>query len=90
MRRRRQESRWIHRWSRWLVAGIAAVGTLGTGYLTITKLMGGGACPTEGCDRVLSSPWGTVFGLPLTLFGCLAYGTMQTASGADQILYPRD
>ena len=76
MRRRRQESRWIHRWSRWLVAGIAAVGTLGTGYLTITKLMGGGACPTEGCDRVLSSPWGTVFGLPLTLFGCLAYGTM--------------
>lgn len=76
MRRRRQESRWIHRWSRWLVAGIALIGALGTGYLTIAKLTGGGACPTEGCDRVLSSPWGTVFGLPLTLFGFLAYGTM--------------
>ncbi|MGB3135860.1 MAG: vitamin K epoxide reductase family protein [Nodosilinea sp.] len=76
MRRRRQESRWIHRQSRLLVAGLAAVGALGTGYLTISKLTGGGACPTEGCDRVLSSPWATVFGLPLTLFGCLAYGTM--------------
>ncbi|HSM81412.1 MAG TPA: vitamin K epoxide reductase family protein [Nodosilinea sp.] len=76
MRRRRQESSWMHRWSRWLVAGIAAAGALGTGYLTVAKLTGGGACPTEGCDRVLSSPWGTVFGLPLTLFGFLAYGTM--------------
>lgn len=76
MGRRRQESRWIHRWSRWLVAGIALLGALGTGYLTIAKLTGSGACPTEGCDRVLSSPWGTVFGLPLTLFGFLAYGTM--------------
>ncbi|PZO42547.1 MAG: hypothetical protein DCF17_08350 [Shackletoniella antarctica] len=76
MRRRRQESRWIHRWSRWLVAGIALIGALGTGYLTLGKLLGDGTCPTEGCDRVLSSPWGTVFGLPLTLFGFLAYGTM--------------
>ena len=76
MRRRRQESRWIHRWSRWLVAGIALMGALGTGYLTLGKLTGNGTCPTEGCDRVLSSPWGTVFGLPLTLFGFLAYGTM--------------
>jgi uncharacterized membrane protein/glutaredoxin len=76
MRRRRQESRWIHRWSRWLVAGIALVGALGTGYLTLGKFFGDGTCPTEGCDRVLSSPWGTVFGLPLTLFGFLAYGTM--------------
>ncbi|WP_026072831.1 vitamin K epoxide reductase family protein [Nodosilinea nodulosa] len=77
MRGRRQESRWIHRWSRWLVAGIASVGALGTAFLTIDKLTGGGgACPTEGCERVLSSPYATVFGLPLTLFGFLAYATM--------------
>jgi uncharacterized membrane protein len=76
MRRRRQESRWIHRWSRRLVAGIASVGALGTAYLTLAKLMGGSACPTEGCDRVLSSPYATIFGLPLTLFGFLAYVTM--------------
>jgi len=76
MGRRRQESRWIHRWSRQLVAGIASVGMLGTAYLTIVKLMGGEACPTEGCDRVLSSPYATVFGLPLTVYGFLAYTTM--------------
>jgi uncharacterized membrane protein len=76
MGRRRQESRWIHRWSRRLVAGIASIGMLGTAYLTIVKLMGGAACPTEGCDRVLSSPYATVFGLPLTVYGFLAYATM--------------
>ncbi|MGF1568280.1 MAG: vitamin K epoxide reductase family protein [Nodosilinea sp.] len=76
MGRRRQESRWIHRRSRMLLAGIASVGALGTAYLTATKLLGGAACPTQGCDRVLSSPYATVFGLPLTLFGCLAYLTM--------------
>jgi uncharacterized membrane protein len=76
MGRRRQESRWIHRWSRRFVAGIASVGMLGTAYLTIVKLMGGEACPTEGCNRVLASPYATVFGLPLTVYGFLAYTTM--------------
>ncbi len=76
MGRRRQESRWIHRWSRPLVAGIASIGMFGTAYLTIVKLMGGSACPTEGCDRVLSSAYATVFGLPLTLYGFLAYTSM--------------
>ncbi|MFH7242105.1 MAG: vitamin K epoxide reductase family protein [Spirulina sp.] len=76
MRRRRQESRWIHRRSRWLLAGIAALGAVETAYLTITKLMGSDACPTEGCDRVLNSPYATIFGLPLTLFGFLGYAAM--------------
>lgn len=73
MGRRRQESRWIHRWSRWLLVGIAGLGAIETAYLTVIKLMGNGACPTEGCDRVLSSPYAEVFGLPLTLFGFLGY-----------------
>jgi uncharacterized membrane protein len=76
MRRRRQESRWIHRRSRWLLGGIAALGSLETAYLTIMKLTGSDACPTEGCDLVLSSPYATVFGLPLTLFGFLGYAAM--------------
>jgi uncharacterized membrane protein len=76
MRRRRQESRWIHRRSRWLLAGISALGAVETAYLTITKLVGGDACPTEGCDRVLNSPYATIFGLPLTLFGFLGYAIM--------------
>jgi uncharacterized membrane protein/glutaredoxin len=76
MRRRRQESRWIHRRSRWLLAGIAALGAIETAYLTVIKLAGGDACPTEGCDRVLSSPYATVFGVPLTVFGFLGYAAM--------------
>ncbi|MEO0535188.1 MAG: vitamin K epoxide reductase family protein [Cyanobacteria bacterium P01_A01_bin.123] len=76
-RRRRQEKRWIHHWSRPLIAAIAAVGGLGTTYLTVVKFMGGSAaCPTSGCDRVLSSPYAQLFGIPLTLFGALAYLSM--------------
>jgi uncharacterized membrane protein len=71
---RRRPTPWIHRWSRPIIGAIAACGALLTAYLTIVKLTGGSAaCPTEGCDRVLNSPYASVFGLPLTLFGCLAY-----------------
>ncbi|MFZ4640335.1 MAG: vitamin K epoxide reductase family protein [Nodosilinea sp.] len=76
MRRRRQESRWIQRQARPLLTVIAALGTLETAYLTIIKLTGAQACPTEGCERVLASPYATVFGLPLSLFGFLGYLTM--------------
>jgi uncharacterized membrane protein/glutaredoxin len=85
-RRRRQEARWIHRWSRGLISGIAATGALGTAYLTIVKLMGGSACPTEGCDRVLSSPYATVFGIPLTVYGFLAYATMLALAAAPLVI----
>lgn len=75
-RRRRQETLWIHKWSRPIIGAIAAVGALGTGYLTITKLMQTSAACLAGCDKVLNSAWAEVFGLPLTLFGCLAYLSM--------------
>lgn len=59
------------------MAGIASVGAAVTGYLTIVKLTGNStACPTNGCDMVLSSPYATVLGLPLALFGFLAYASM--------------
>lgn len=75
--RRKRSIPWIHRWSRLLMAGIASVGAAVTGYLTVTKIAGGSAaCPTSGCNVVLSSPYATVFGLPLTLFGFLAYASM--------------
>ncbi len=69
---------WIHRTSRRLIAATAAVGALTTGYLTIEKLTGGSAAciaqtGIKGCNDVLSSPWATVFGQPLALFGFLAY-----------------
>lgn len=75
MRKRSQP--WIRQKSRFIIAAIAAVGAVITAYLTITKLAGGSAaCPTEGCDKVLSSPYAEVFGLPLALFGFLAYVAM--------------
>jgi uncharacterized membrane protein len=78
---RRRSTPWIHKWSRILIAAIAALGALTTGYLTIEKLTGrSAACVAQagakGCNDVLSSPWGTVFGQPLALFGFLAYISM--------------
>jgi uncharacterized membrane protein len=86
---RRRSTPWLHRWSRLIIAAIAAAGALGTGYLTITKLAGGeAACPTSGCDQVLSSPYATVFGLPLTLFGFLAYATVGALAIAPLLIKP--
>lgn len=74
---RRRQTPWIHRNSRYLIAAIAALGALNTGYITATRLFGGAtACPTKGCELVLSSNYATVFGLPLSLFGLLAYLTV--------------
>ena len=75
--KRKRSIPWIHRWSRSLMAGIASVGAAITGYLAIVKLTGNAtACPTNGCDLVLTSSYATVFGLPLALFGFLAYASM--------------
>ncbi len=75
--KRKGSTPWIHRWSRPIIAGIATIGAVGTGYLTAVKLtQGTAACPTSGCDVVLSSPYATVFGLPLSLFGFLGYLSM--------------
>ncbi|MCL6434926.1 MAG: vitamin K epoxide reductase family protein [Leptolyngbyaceae cyanobacterium HOT.MB2.61] len=74
---RRRSTPWIHRWSRHLIGAIAILGAINTGYLTISKLTSTEtACPTQGCDQVLASPYATVFGLPLALFGLLAYVAM--------------
>jgi uncharacterized membrane protein len=78
---RRRSTPWIHKWSRPLIAAIAGFGALTTGYLTIEKLTGGSAAcvaqaGVKGCNDVLSSPWATVLGQPLALFGFLAYSSM--------------
>ncbi|MEC4813924.1 MAG: vitamin K epoxide reductase family protein [Scytonema sp. PMC 1069.18] len=76
---RRRSIPWIHRWSRTIIGAIAILGALTTGYLTVVKLtQGNAACPTNSCDLVLSSEYATVFGLPLALFGFLAYAGMAT------------
>ena len=83
---RRRSIPWIHRWSRPIIGAIAAVGAILTGYLTVVKLSGSqvAGCTAKAaeavgsCDAVLSSPYAVVFGLPLALFGCLAYVGMGT------------
>lgn len=81
--RRKRSLPWIHRWSRPLIGAIAIAGAILTAYLTITKLLGGEVtCSVEGaggsCGDVLNSPYAEVFGLPLSLFGCLGYLAMAT------------
>lgn len=87
MIRRRRSTPWIQRWSRPIIGVIAILGAIVTAYLTITKLAGGEvACvASEGaeaaiasCKDVLNSRYATVFGLPLSLFGLLAYLSMAT------------
>ncbi len=74
---RRRQTPWLHRWSRVLIAIIAGLGMIVTGYLTIHAFGDQSvACPTTDCDVVLSSPWAKIFGLPLALFGFLAYSGM--------------
>lgn len=80
--RRRRSLPWIYRWSRPLIGAIAIAGAILTAYLTFTKLFGSvpvcsaEAVTTGGCGGVLNSPYAEVFGLPLSLFGCLAYVSM--------------
>ena len=77
---RKRSLPWIYRWSRPIIGAIAIAGAILTAYLTITKLMGGEVeCSADGgasCSGVLNSEYATVFGLPLSLFGCLAYISM--------------
>ena len=68
----------MHRWSRPLLGACAIIGALETAFLTIAELTGSAAavCPTSGCKEVLSSPYATVLGQPLTLVGSIGYSTM--------------
>ena len=87
--RRKRSSPWIHRQSRFIIAIVATLGAVITGYLAAVKLAGGtAACPIEGCDKVLSSPYATVFGLPLALFGFLAYSSMAGMAVSPWLLNP--
>ncbi len=82
---RRRSTPWIHRWSRWLIGAIAIAGAILTAYLTVVKLqhgdvgcLVGGSGSSSSCNDVLNSRYGEVFGLPLSLFGFLAYVAMGT------------
>lgn len=89
MSRRSRRTPWLHRWSRYIITAIACIGAIVTGWLTYEKLTGGAAaCPTEGCTQVLSSPYAEVFGIPLTIFGFLAYASMGIMAIAPTLVNP--
>ncbi|MEG4963318.1 MULTISPECIES: vitamin K epoxide reductase family protein [unclassified Microcoleus] len=87
---RRRSTPWIHRWSRTVIGAIAAIGVVETAYLTIAKFTTGSViCPTSGCDKVLNSPYATVFGtVPLSLLGCLAYLSIAILAFAPKAVNP--
>jgi uncharacterized membrane protein len=86
---RKRSTPWIYQKSRFIIATIAAFGAVITAYIAIVKLTGGtAACPVTGCDKVLESPYAVVFGLPLALFGFLAYGGMGMMAVAPWLVNP--
>ena len=87
---RRRSTPWINRWSRTVMGAIAAIGVVETAYLTIAKFTTGSViCPTSGCDKVLNSPYATVFGtVPLSLLGCLAYLSIAILALAPKAVNP--
>jgi uncharacterized membrane protein len=87
---RRRSTPWIHRWSRTAIAAIATIGILETAYLTIAKFTTGSVlCPTSGCDKVLNSPYATLFGVvPLSLLGLLAYLAIALLALAPKFVNP--
>jgi len=66
------------------MAVLATIGVIDTGSITLKTwgLLGSLSCGSQGffgcngCDKVLASAWGSLFGQPLSLFGFLAYGTI--------------
>ncbi|WP_320675614.1 vitamin K epoxide reductase family protein [Prochlorococcus sp. MIT 1300] len=70
------------KWVRVAIAILSTIGVIDTGSITISKWgwLGALSCPggSEGCDKVLNSPWGTIFNgsqfsIPLSLIGLISY-----------------
>jgi uncharacterized membrane protein len=90
-RRRSKPSSTLHRWSRPAIGAIAIIGAINTAYLTATRLFGSEtACPTDGCKQVLASPYATVFGQPLALFGLVAYIAMAIFALGPLVINPSE
>ena len=59
----------------WLIIILTVIGIFDTAYLTAEYYFNLTAyCPIGGgCEKVLSSPYSVVFGIPLALFGLIFY-----------------
>jgi uncharacterized membrane protein/predicted DsbA family dithiol-disulfide isomerase len=59
-----------------MVIVLSFVGLLDALYLTITKMASIPACIGTGCHSVLSSMFSTVFNIPISVFGVIAYSVI--------------
>ena len=72
------------KWIRVVMAVLATIGVIDTGSITLKAwgVLPSLSCSSKGffgcngCEKVLSSDWGSLFGQPLSLFGFLAYAAM--------------
>ena len=66
----------------WGILIVATVGFLDAAYLTIEHYRGGVVpCSiTSGCEQVLTSPYATIFGVPIALIGAIYYLSILLAS----------
>lgn len=67
----------------WILLGLAAVGMVITGYLSLVAWMDSdiALCATESaCDVIQQSRWSTVLGLPLALWGFALYALIGALS----------
>jgi uncharacterized membrane protein/glutaredoxin len=63
----------------WPLLVLAGIGIILAGYLTWTEWRGSllkGCSVGSSCDIVLSSKWATLFGLPTSLWGLVAYASL--------------
>ena len=82
------------RWVRVVMAVLATIGVIDTGSITLKKwgMLGSLSCSSQGffgcngCEKVLASAWGSLFGQPLSLFGCLAYAAVLLLAVAPLVL----
>ncbi|MEA5445508.1 vitamin K epoxide reductase family protein [Gammaproteobacteria bacterium AB-CW1] len=81
--RRRSRSPKVQRQPDWPILGLAAFGMLITGWLTVIASTTGDmplCAAGSGCDIILGSRWSTLFGVPVALFGFLAYALIAFVS----------
>ena len=76
------------------MAVLATIGAIDTGSITLRKweVLGSLTCAKDGffgcngCEKVLSSAWGSLLGQPLSLFGFLAYTSVLAMAIAPLVL----
>ena len=72
-----------------VAAIVSLIGLADSIYLTVEHITGQSVrCTFSGCEEVLSSPYATILGQPLALFGAVAYFTVFSLAILSAFRYP--